>query len=206
MILTDTQTDALTELINIAFSRTAASLSEMTGHRVEIDVPEVDICSTADLSERLGKSISGDLATVHQVFTGPVGGSAMLILNTDGAAMLVDLLTDGQTLGRTLDTSAREVLTEVGNILLNACLGMFGNLLKVHVSFSVPDLHLQQLESMLSTLVVSDQGLQYALVVSTTFRLKESAVQGCLVIVLGVASLDRLLDAVSAWSKSEGEI
>jgi len=206
MILTETQTDALTELINIAFSRTAASLSEMTGHRVQIDVPEVGICPTDMLTERLGKTISGDLATVHQVFTGPVGGSAMLILNTDGAAILVDLLTDGQILGRTLDTSAREVLTEVGNILLNACLGMFGNLLKVHVSFSVPDLHLQQLESMISTLVVSEQGLQYALVVSTTFRLKESAVEGCLVIVLGVASLDRLIDAVGAWSESQGQI
>ena len=206
MILTEIQTDALTELINIAFSRTAASLSDMTGHRVEIDVPEVGICPTDMLAERLGNTISGDLATVHQVFTGTVGGSAMLILNTEGAALLVDLLTDGQTLGRTLDTSAREVLTEVGNILLNACLGMFGNLLKVHVSFSVPDLHLQQLESMISTLVVSDQGVQYALVVSTTFRLKDSAVQGCLVIVLGVASLDRLLDAVGAWSESQEEI
>ncbi len=206
MILTETQTDALTELINIAFSRTAASLSDMTGHRVEIDVPEVDICPTVELSGKLSRSISGDLATVHQVFTGPVGGSAMLILNTEGAAMLVDLLTDGRTGGGTLDTSAREVLTEVGNILLNACLGMFGNLLKVHVSFSVPDLHLQQLESMISTLVVSDQGLQYALVVSTTFRLKGSSVRGCLVIVLGVASLDRLLEAVGAWSETQGEI
>jgi hypothetical protein len=58
---------------------------------------------------------------------------------------------------------------------------------------------------MLSTLVVSDQGLQYALVVSTTFRLKESAVKGCLVIVLGVASLDRLLEAVREWSEAQGE-
>ena len=34
MVLTEQQTDALTELINIAFARTGAALSELTGHRV----------------------------------------------------------------------------------------------------------------------------------------------------------------------------
>ena len=33
-----------------------------------------------------------------------------------------------------IDASAREVITEVGNILLNACLGTFGNLLKATTS------------------------------------------------------------------------
>jgi len=37
--LTDDQKDAVTELVNIAFSRTAAALSELTGNRVELTVP-----------------------------------------------------------------------------------------------------------------------------------------------------------------------
>jgi len=39
MILTDEQKDALTALINITFSRTAAALSDLTGHRVTMNVP-----------------------------------------------------------------------------------------------------------------------------------------------------------------------
>ena len=204
MILTAAQTDALTEMINIAFSRTAASLSDLTGHRVLLNVPEVKVCPADRLAQELGKFVSGDLATVHQVFSGPVSGSAMLMLNAQGAALLVDLLTGSPAGGQRLDTSAREVLTEVGNILLNACLGMFGNLLKVHVTFSVPDLHLQHLDALLNTLVIADQGLQYALLAHTQFRLQDGAVEGCLVIVLGVSSLDRLLDAVGTWSESDG--
>ena len=37
--------------------------------------------------------------------------------------MLKELLTNEPALPLPLDASAREVLTEVGNILLNACLG-----------------------------------------------------------------------------------
>jgi chemotaxis protein CheC len=88
------------------------------------------------------------------------------------------------------------VLTEVGNILLNACLGVFGDLLQVHVSFSVPRLHLEQLRELLHSLMIGKEGLQYALLVHATFRLRDSAVSGYLVLVLGVASLDQLMRAI----------
>ena len=68
---------------------------------------------------------------MHQVFTGPVAGDALLILDPVAAGMLKELLTDEPALPLPIDASAREVLTEVGNILLNACLGTFGNMLKV---------------------------------------------------------------------------
>ena len=41
--------------------------------------------------------------------------------------MLKELLTNEPALPLSIDASAREVITEVGNILLNACLGTFGN-------------------------------------------------------------------------------
>ena len=39
MLLTEKQKDALGEIINIAFARTAASLSQLSGHRVLLDAP-----------------------------------------------------------------------------------------------------------------------------------------------------------------------
>ncbi|MEI6260865.1 MAG: hypothetical protein WCR46_13300 [Deltaproteobacteria bacterium] len=124
----------------------------------------------------------------------------MLLLNFEGASMLVDLLTNSHRQVGRMDTSAREVLTEVGNILLNACLGMFGNLLKIHVSFSVPRLHLEDLDTMLDSLVVGKDDIRYALMIYTNFRLKDSAVTGYMVIILGVASLDNLIHAVEDWA------
>lgn len=204
MRLTERQTDALTELINIAFARTGAALSELTGHRVVLNPPEVAVYQTGELRPALAKFVPGDVASIHQVFAGPVAGDALLLLNYAGAVHLTDLLTDGHNSSIYLDESAREVLTEVGNILLNACLGMFGNLLKVHVTFSVPRLHLETLDELIGSITEGKTDLHYALVVYTAFQIRDSSVKGFLVIVLSVASLDRLIQEVDAWEEQQG--
>jgi chemotaxis protein CheC len=202
-ILTEHQTDAITELINIAFSRTAAALSELTGKRVLLDKPQVALYAIDQLANALHGYVKGEIATVHQIFSGPVAGDALLLLNYEGAVSLANLMMDTSHTTSQLDSSAREVLTEVGNILLNACLGTFGNLLRVHISFSVPRLHLEELDDLLRTLTIGTDELRYALVVYTNFRLRDSAVGGYLALVLGVASLERLLQAVEEWEQSQ---
>jgi chemotaxis protein CheC len=202
--LTERQKDALSELINIAFARTGAALSELTGHRVLLEPPEVAIYRTEELRPALARFVPGDVASIHQVFAGPVAGDALLLLNYEGAVQLTDLLTDEHNPSNFLDESAREVLTEVGNILLNACLGMFGNLLKVHVTFSVPRLHLETLDELIASTTTDKGEMHYALVVYTAFQIRDSSVKGFLVIVLSVASLDRLIQEVDVWEAQQG--
>lgn len=205
MKLTERQRDALSELINIAFARTGAALSELTGHRVLLEPPEVAVYRTEELRGALAKFVPGDVASIHQVFAGPVAGDALLLLNYAGAVQLTDLLTDGHKPSAFLDESAREVLTEVGNILLNACLGMFGNLLNVHVTFSVPRLHLETLDELIESTTTDKGEMHYALVVYTAFQIRDSSVKGFLVIVLSVASLDRLIQEVDVWEAQQGK-
>jgi chemotaxis protein CheC len=202
MQLNETQQDVLTELINVAFSRTAASLSVLAGNRVELDVPEVSVQPIANLAKALEQFVSGDLATVHQIFTGPVEGDALLLLNQAGAVTLVALLTGADESGARLGASDKEVLTEVGNILLTACLGMFGDILQVRFCFTVPRLQLDATEVMLNSLIVGRDQLQHALIVGARFRVLASEVTGCLVIVLGVASLDQLMQAAEKWAEA----
>jgi chemotaxis protein CheC len=200
MQLTPLQQDAVTELINIAFSRAAASLSDLTKCRVDLEVPEVSVHAIDEVSTAIGRFVSGDVATVHQVFTGPVAGDAFLLLNFDGAVHLVDLLTDSYTTKGTLGAAAREVITEVGNILMNACLGVFGNLLHVRFSFSVPKLSLDDLGFMVRSLAIADDALQHAMVVGARFKMRGSEVTGCLVLVLGISSFELFLKAVETWA------
>jgi chemotaxis protein CheC len=198
------QKDALIELINIGFGRAAASLSKLTGHRVQLEVPRIAMCPIGELSEQLRPLVENEVATVHQIFSGPVAGDALLVLDQPSAAILKELLTNEPALPLDIDASAREVLTEIGNVLLNACLGTFGNLLKIQVSFSVPHLTLEKLDSVVGSVAIGHQGLRYALIVHAAFRLKNSSLTGYLVIVLGVASIDRLIRAVEAWEPGSG--
>jgi chemotaxis protein CheC len=205
MNLTERQTDALTELINIAFARTAASLSDLTGDRVEIDVPQVRVTPIESLPVALADFAKDEVASVLQPFSGPVAGDALLVLSYDGAVRLADLLADEPTASARLSESAREVLAEVGNILLNACLGVFGNLLHLHVTFAVPRLYVERLSVLIDTLVGPKPDSRYALVVHTGFKLRNEQVSGYLVMVLGVASIERLVEAVDAWEAGDGE-
>lgn len=204
IILTEKQRDALSELINIGFARTAASLSDLTGHRVFLEVPQVSIISIQELASKLATYVQGEIATVQQIFTGPVSGNALLLFNYDGAVTLADLVTpEGGGISRRLDASASEVLTEIGNILLNACLSVFGNLLQIQISFAVPHLHLDALDGLLHSLVIGREEMRYAMVVYTGFRLRDNSVNGYLVLVLSVVSLEKLLLAVEKWADVE---
>jgi chemotaxis protein CheC len=202
MELTELQKDALTELINIAFSRAAASLSDLTSKRVELQVPEVSVHPIGEVQTALGKFVSGEVATVHQVFSGKVSGDALLLLNVDGASHLAKLLTGEESTSKRMGASAQEVVSEVGNILLNACLGVFGNILYVRFSFTVPRLHLDSLSGLLQTFVIDSDELRQALVVGAQFHLQGTEVTGCLVVVLGVPSLALLLQALENWAET----
>jgi len=200
MILTDAQRDNLTEQFNTAFSRTASTLSDLAGRGMNLSASEVSIQTMGGLKESLACFVTDEVASVHQVISGSVNGDAMLLLSHDDASQLIDLLTGEDR--RVMDASGREILIEVGNILLNACLGMFGKLPKIRVTFSVPRLHLGSLNTLLNALVMDHEEQRYVLVIGTAFQLKDRVVAACLIILLGVASLEHLLQAVNDGLKT----
>lgn len=195
-------TDALSELFNIGLHRAAASLSEITGQRILVDLPRLWVCPIAEMHGRLFELLGGDLATVHQIFRGSVTGDAVLVLQYEAAARLAALMTEGSVaLGGRLDQSAREVLAEVGNVILSSCLSAFGDMLRVSVSFSVPRIHVESLEGLLRSFTVEQAELSFALLAATQFRLSDGDVGGYLIVAVGMTSLSligRALDAREA--------
>ena len=190
--------DALTELFNIGLHKAAAALSELTGQRIIVDLPRLWVCPIEETHVRLRELIEGELATVHQVFMGSMTGDAVLVLEYENASRLAALLTDGDVAvdGR-LDQSAREVLAEVGNVILSSCLSAFGDMLHVAVSFSVPRIHVESLEGLLRSLKVESDELHYTLLAATRFRLSEGEVGGYLMIAVGLSSLDLISKALA---------
>ena len=203
MELSSRQNEALTELINIGYGRAAAALSELTGRRITLEVPRVAVYPIQEIGRALTEVLRGEVASVHQVFSGPVSGNALLLLDHDAALMLNSLLLNSPLHTGRLRAAEREALTEVGNIVLNACLGVFGNLLQVQVTFAVPRLDVESVDGVLHSISVRSQELQYALMVHTRFAVRNSDVQGYLVIVLGITSFSRLLEELEKWEKRQ---
>lgn len=197
MKLSEGETDALAELFNVGLHRAAASLSDITGQRIIVDMPKLVVCEIGEIEQRLADLVGGEIATVHQMFGGAVAGDAVLLLEHDKAAALARLMTAGEAAtGGRLDQSAREVLVEIGNIVLGACLSGFGDMLQTPVSFSVPRIHIESLRTILGSLLAETTETQYAVIVATQFRLSALAVDGYLIVAVGAKSLARISQAL----------
>jgi len=190
--------DSLSELFNVGLHRAAASLSEITGQRIMVDMPKLVVCPISEIEKPLANLVGGEIATVHQIFGGAVVGDAVLLIEHDKAALLAKLMTSGEAAGGgRLDQSAREVLAEIGNIVLGACLSGFGDMLDLPVSFQVPRIHIESLKQILRSLRVSTNEVQYAVIAATQFRLSTLAVDGYLVVAVGAKSLTRVSQALA---------
>lgn len=200
MNLSPHHTEALTELINVAYGRAAASLSELTRQRIVLEVPRLEIYRIEEIKSVLAEVYDQEVWSVHQVFSGGMSGHAMLLVDEKSAKTLV-----GQVLGESSAESEagslQDVLTEIGNIVLQASLGICGELLHIQVGFSVPGLRVDTLGSMLSSVVVAQSELQYALLVRTGFQVLAKDIVGHMVVVLGMTSFTRLVEAVEDWEK-----
>ncbi|HEY4299994.1 MAG TPA: chemotaxis protein CheC [Candidatus Didemnitutus sp.] len=204
MELTLASRDALTELINIGYGRAAGALSELTGYRIMLEVPQISLHEIASIGPMLEDILDGRVASVNQAFTGSMSGNALLLLDESSAIALSRLLSEDRSVDARLDSNAREIITEVGNILLNACLGVFGNLLRVPVSFSVPMLSVDTIPAILESVAHrAREPLQFGLMIHTRFRIKTGNVTGYMVIVLGIASLDRLMRELEQWEQRQ---
>jgi chemotaxis protein CheC len=201
MKLRDDQKDALGELINIGFGQAAYALARIVEQRVILEAPDINIVPLRELGNTLEDMGDERLLTIHQLFSGKLSGDMMLLFDLDSALKLTRLLNNKyqrkiEKFPDTLEASAFDSLSEIGNILLSAFAGSFGNLLHIQISFAVPQLHKVSLLSMLESLVVGENEIRYALVVKIFFRLVEDDVQSHMLIVMGIHSLENLFQAM----------
>jgi chemotaxis protein CheC len=196
MGLTPVRKDALTEIVNIGFGKAAATLSVLVGQRVILKVPEISLVKLDEMDNVMGDQILGEVTTIHQVFTGKVSGNALLVLNRESASILVDLVSHGKGVPRRLLPSDREALVEIGNILLNAYVGSFGNILNVHITFAVPRLQSESLMELLDTITIHNVELKSVILVKTEFVVGEGQISGYVLIMMGVDTLETLFMAI----------
>jgi chemotaxis protein CheC len=193
--------EALTELINVAYGRAAASLSDLTKQRILLEVPELRVHFLSEMQEVLQQLYTDEVWSVHQIFSGGMAGHAMLLIDEKSARALAAQML-GEAIGEStkIDT-LQEALIEAGNIVLQAALGICGELLHIQVGFAVPRLRIENLGAMLQSVIVTQSELQYALLVRTRFQVLSKEIVGNLVVVLGLTSFTRLVEAVDDWEK-----
>ena len=123
--LTELQQDAMAELLNIGMGRAASVLSEMVGEEVLLSVPFVDLMSRREAAGLLMEKACDRIVAVLQKFSGLCWGDTMLVFPEEKSLELVRcLFKDTDTTPLEIMTEMeQEALMEIGNIILNSCIG-----------------------------------------------------------------------------------
>lgn len=138
-LLTADQTDALQEVTNIAMGQAGSSLANILGVFVNLSVPRIRVLDAASIGTAISDMVGKDkeITAARQSFHGTMRGEALVIYDQEGCMDLADLMGyDGQ-----LDASAeREILLDVSNVQVGACLGGIADLLEASLTYSAPSI------------------------------------------------------------------
>lgn len=185
--LTPLQQDALCEIFNIGVGHAAATMSQMVQEEVQLSVPRIQFVSAEAIARTLHAS-SPTICTVRQTFEGNFDGDAVLIFPEEKSLEIVRLMV-GQTIPlEYLAELEQDALTEVGNIILNACLASLAEIFAQPFECSLPVL--QIVESLAAFDYRVDE--HSVMFVHISFRLARHEIDGYVMFVMNADSLDHL--------------
>ncbi|MGZ3273287.1 MAG: chemotaxis protein CheX [Phenylobacterium sp.] len=204
--LDELEIDALTELVNLGVNRAAASLRELVAEQVHLSVPSLAVLSKPEAAESIRGTAGRRLIAVRQAFDGEFSGRALLIFPEANSLELVRAVA-GEHLS--LDDIAElehEALAEIGNIILNGCMGTISNLLRRNLVMSLPE-------------ILRGQGLDFfdlshptaedvVLFIRINFTLHGREISGYVALVMDLPSLAALKGLVAEFirrSTDEGD-
>lgn len=202
MHLTSDQHDALTELVNIGVGRAAATLSELCGERVEVSVPRVLVCQLSELGVHLSPEHDLLATLVCQDFQGELSGRAVLAFPRVSSLRLGQLLGHIACVPNESDLDLREILTEVGNLVLNGVLGSIGNIAQARLLCSVPELiTVAEPVSVLAGYLSRQEHVEHGIFVANVyFHVARRDIRGSILVLFECDGIVNLLDSLIAES------
>jgi len=123
-------------------------------------------------------------------FQGPFTGTAALVISHENAVKLVSVLTGAAASG----PSGAETLREVGNIVINGVMGSLGNILRQHLTYSLPSCAENTIKEVFFTEKIGNDTV--FLLVRTRFRVETVEIEGNIILLFTVGAFDTLLTAI----------
>jgi len=140
--LTDDQREALQEVTNIGMGQAGAALAALLDTFVTLSVPRIQLVEVAELSKSLRVMVhdAQDVTAVRQSFQSDISGEAIVIYGPEGCRELWDLMGYEPSDDAPGTSTERELLFDVANVLVGACVCSVFELLGRSLSFSRPTL------------------------------------------------------------------
>jgi chemotaxis protein CheC len=187
------QRDALAELVNIGMGQAGASLARLFDTFITLSIPRIEIVQPQDVTKAIAALVGdpGPIVAVRQAFSSRIRGEAIAIYSEGGCDTLADLVTYP-------DVSSDELLLEISNVLVGACVGGLAAQFALDLSFSPPSV-LGRHANIHELLDTGCLAWHNALVAEVNFQIVDRAFRCHLFTFWPDESIDVLLAAVDAF-------
>ena len=203
--LTEFEMDALREVATVGAGHAATALSQLTGSKVLITVPYVDIVPIAEVPGLI-EHREAPMAGMYMRVMGDGSGAILLAFGREAALSLVDLMM-GRPSGEAqlLSEMEQSALREAGNIIAGSFLTAISNFLQVLLLPSVPRLALDMIGALIESLLVESKvNRDFALVMYIRFQAEGCEVGGHFLMVPDSRTMGVLLEAIEELSRRAG--
>lgn len=190
--------DALKEVANIGAGHAATALSQMTGARIMIDVPTVNVAPLDELIPGIADSDSQIVSVVMDMH-GSLTGHTLLALPLITGRRLADLMLRRERRpGGTLDMLEESALKEAGNILGGAYMTALSEFLSMTLLPSPPRLTVGTTETVMAEHRKEASAAAAACCVETEFSFEEigERFRGFFLLLPDAESFDAIFRAV----------
>lgn len=198
-MLNQDQKDALQEIANIGMGQAGASVAQVLEQFVILSIPRIVFLQPDELAGELTRTVGeGAASAVRQAFHSEMSGEAIVIFGEQRCNDLADLMGHEENLSHAAEI---ELLLDMTNILVGACLSGITAQLKAEIGFSAPSL-LADHVPIADLLKIEDVSWQNAMLVEVNFRLEQRSFACHLIMLMAeeeikalAAALDRFLES-----------
>ena len=190
------QQDFFKEILNLGMGRAAAVLEKLTHSPVRLAVPNVTVSDCETLSHELVEYGKDDLISVSMTFKGIVSGQVVFVLSPYSSLILTELVMRTAQIDDLRDGQA-DVVTEIGNIVLNNVIGSWSNLFCDQFEFGVPTYGRQPLKELVCSWINSPatSGDLQAVRGDAHFEVENFFILGSVLVLFDSASMARFSSA-----------
>ncbi len=190
--------DALREVANIGAGHAATALSQMTGSRIMISVPQITITSLEEIPNEIGDD-EEPIAAVLMHMLGDLTGRTLLVFPRPTARRLAELMLRRPGQVHDLGELEQSALKEAGNILSGAYMNALSDFLGLMLLPSPPSLAVDMSAAVLTTAYLqfgTDRDTVFA--VETQFFMDDAdeRLRGFFLLLPDSSSLHAMLRAV----------
>ncbi len=199
-LFSEEEKEILQEIMNIAFGNATADLAEVIDIFILLSVPNVQVINVGEIPNYVTKKVdfAGETSIVSQHFWGDFRGSSIMVFPSRSGRDLISILSNDDSddfSPNPMVSLENEVLMEIGNILIGACIGKISELLNTFVTYSPPTV-IHEKSDDYTHFVESFDPSQRAIIMETIFKFEKRDINGLLLIITDQESVKWLQKAL----------